>query len=74
MGFGHVVPLLIGGSERAVELSRLLAERNVRVPPIRPPTVPEGTARLRLTVTARHQPSDIDAVVDAFRRTIERSR
>ena len=74
MGFGHVVPVLIGESARAVKLSGRLAERGVIVPPIRPPTVPDGTARLRLTVTARHQASDIDAVVDAFQHTIEASR
>ncbi len=74
MGFGHVVPVLIGESDRAVALSRSLAAHGVHVPPIRPPTVPDGTARLRLTVTARHDVADIDQVVDAFRRTVEPSR
>lgn len=71
MGFGHVVPILVGESDRAMALSRRLAELGVAVPPIRPPTVPEGTARLRLTVTARHASADIDAVADALRRATE---
>ena len=74
VGFGHVVPIVVGESERAVELSRRLAARGVAVPPIRPPTVPEGTARLRLTVTARHQEQDIDAVIGAFRAVTDDHR
>ncbi len=74
MGFGHVVPILVGDSERAVEVSRRLAEHGTVVPPIRPPTVPAGTARLRLTVTARHEEQQIDAVVAAFARTMGGSR
>jgi len=74
IGFGHVVPVVVGASDRAIDLSRRLAEHGVDVPPIRPPTVPDGTARLRLTVTARHEERDIDSVLTAFRRTIEAAR
>jgi 8-amino-7-oxononanoate synthase len=74
MGFGHVVPILIGSSERAVMLSAALAEEGLSIPPIRPPTVPEGTSRLRLTVTARHGGADVDTAIDAFRRALERIR
>ncbi len=65
IGFGHVVPILVGAPERAVRLSALLAERGLAVPAIRPPTVPEGTSRLRFTVTAAHSSEDIAQAVDA---------
>jgi 8-amino-7-oxononanoate synthase len=70
MGFGHVVPVLLGTSERAIAVSAELAKHGLVVPPIRPPTVPDGTARLRLTVTARHQEADIDHALGAFRRAL----
>jgi 8-amino-7-oxononanoate synthase len=72
IGFGHVVPIVVGSSERAVRLSGLLAEEGIVVPAIRPPTVPAGAARIRLTVTAAHSEADIaraiDAIVAAHRR------
>ena len=55
-------------------LAALLAEEGFVAPAIRPPTVPRGTARLRLTVTAAHDESDVDALVDALRRAAERLR
>jgi 8-amino-7-oxononanoate synthase len=74
IGFGHVVPIVLGSAQRAIELSIALAREGLTIPPVRPPTVPEGSARLRLTVTARHSESDIDQALDAFRRALERSR
>jgi 8-amino-7-oxononanoate synthase len=49
-----IVPILVGSEDRALAASRLLADEGFLVAAIRPPTVPEGTARLRLTFTARH--------------------
>lgn len=74
IGFGHVVPVLLGSTQRAAELSAELALEGLTVPAIRPPTVPDGTARLRLTVTARHHESDIDHALDVLRRALERIR
>jgi 8-amino-7-oxononanoate synthase len=71
MGFGHIVPILIGSSADAVRLASRLSEHGLAVPPIRPPTVPDGTARLRLTVTARHDDDDIDRALEAFRRALK---
>lgn len=65
-GFGPIVPILIGDSERAVALARALGERGVRVPAIRPPTVPAGTSRLRLTVSAAHQEADLEVLLQAL--------
>ena len=51
-GVGPIVPWILGSPERAVLASKLLEERGLVVLPIRPPTVPDGSSRLRLTVSA----------------------
>jgi 8-amino-7-oxononanoate synthase len=66
-GFGHIVPIVIGESDRTVRVAARLRERGVHVAPIRPPTVPEGTSRLRVTVTARHTDDDVCQAVAAIR-------
>ena len=65
-GFGPIVPLVVGDSRRAVRLARELRERGVHVQAIRPPSVPEGSARLRLTTTALHSESDIAKALAAI--------
>ena len=71
-GFGPVVPVVVGSTERAVRLSGLLREEGFVVPPIRPPTVPEGTARLRVTVTAKMDPAEVDRFLQAAKRAFDR--
>ena len=66
IGFGHVIPLLVGDPTTALELAERMRSRGVAVHAIRPPTVPPGTSRIRLTVTARHAAADIDRVVEAY--------
>lgn len=61
-----VVPLLVGDSQAAVSLSADLRDQGFDVVAIRPPSVPPGTARLRLTTTAGHTPADIEQVVAAL--------
>ncbi len=61
-----IQPLLIGDDGAALALSRALAERGVLVSAIRPPTVPEGQARLRVTLSAAHQEADVDRLLDAL--------
>lgn len=61
-----IVPLIVGDDERAVELSGRLREQGFFVPAIRPPTVPEGTARLRLSVSAAHKMEHVDALIDTL--------
>lgn len=60
---GPILPILIGDPGRTVGAARALAERGLFVQGIRPPTVPAGTCRLRLTVQADHDPSDLDRAV-----------
>ncbi len=74
IGFGHIVPVIVGTSAGAVALSEALAAEGLVVPPVRPPTVPEGTARLRLTLTARHTNEDVDHALAAFERALARTR
>jgi 8-amino-7-oxononanoate synthase len=60
IGHGVVVPCLVGDAKATVHLSARLEEQGIFALAIRPPTVPEGTSRLRLTATAAHTPSDIE--------------
>ena len=61
-----IQPVPIGEPQRAVAASERLLERGFFVPAIRPPTVPEGTSRLRVSLSAAHAPEDIAALVDAL--------
>jgi 8-amino-7-oxononanoate synthase len=61
-----VQPLLLGDDAAAVAQSRRLAEQDILVMPIRPPTVPEGTARLRITLCAEHSDAQIDRLLEAL--------
>ncbi|MEB2286042.1 MAG: 8-amino-7-oxononanoate synthase [Polyangiaceae bacterium UTPRO1] len=65
-GAGPIIPVMAGTSERALAWSRRLLERGVFVQAIRPPTVPEGTARLRVTVMATHSDADLAHAAAAF--------
>lgn len=61
-----IQPLLIGENSAAVRLSEQLFQRGLWVPAIRPPTVPVGTARLRISLSAAHTDTQIDALVTAL--------
>ncbi len=61
-----IIPIVIGDERRALDLSTALFEEGVFVQAIRPPTVPQGTSRLRVTATAAHTPEHIEAALTAF--------
>lgn len=61
-----ILPVVVGSSDRAMELTRRLLERDIYVAGIRPPTVPEGTSRLRLSLMATHTDEQLDRVARAF--------
>ena len=62
-----IQPYIVGDNEAAVALSKALWERGLWVPAIRPPTVPKGTARLRISVSAAHTAGDIDHLLSALK-------
>ena len=63
-----VQPLIVGDNRRALALAAALDAVGLWVPAIRPPTVPEGTARLRITLSAAHSFEDVDRLVEAIAR------
>jgi len=67
------VPVVIGEAAAALAASQLLEQEGFLVVPIRPPTVPEGTARLRLTFSAAHPDAEIGRLAAVVRgRILER--
>jgi 8-amino-7-oxononanoate synthase len=62
-----IVPILIGDAKAALDLSRRLEDQGFLVVAIRPPTVPAGTARLRVAFTALHPDTEIERLADAIR-------
>jgi 8-amino-7-oxononanoate synthase len=61
-----IQPLLVGGSGAALRLSEALRRRGILVPAIRPPTVPQGAARLRITLSAVHSEAQLARLLDAL--------
>ncbi|MCG7866325.1 MAG: aminotransferase class I/II-fold pyridoxal phosphate-dependent enzyme, partial [Candidatus Thiodiazotropha taylori] len=61
-----IQPLLTGSAEQALQWSRQLEEKGILVTAIRPPTVPEGQARLRITFSANHTERQLDRLLDAL--------
>jgi 8-amino-7-oxononanoate synthase len=64
--FTAIQPIVVGSAERALAASAILRERGLLVPAIRPPTVPAGTSRLRVSLSAGHAESQIDALLQAL--------
>lgn len=62
-----IIPVIIGDSARALRMSQFLRREGFLVPAIRPPAVPPGTARLRISVQASHTDNDIARLANAFR-------
>jgi 8-amino-7-oxononanoate synthase len=66
-----IQPVLVGGAGRTVEVSRRLWRRGLFVQGFRPPTVPEGSSRLRVTLTAAHDPEHIERLIDELSRALQ---
>ena len=68
-----IQPLVIGGNAEVLRVSAALAARGVLVPAIRPPTVPAGSARLRISLSAAHTQEDVAQLVEALREVEKES-
>ena len=61
-----IQPVLLGDEQSALNMSSALEQQGILISAIRPPTVPKGTSRLRITLTAAHQSGDIHRLLQAF--------
>ena len=63
-----ILPIILNTTPLALEMSKKLFNQGIYAPAIRPPTVPKGTSRLRVTVTSEHTPEHLEAGLQAFRK------
>lgn len=63
-----IMPILVGNAETTLTFAAQLFREGIYAPAIRPPTVPDATSRIRITVTSEHTPSQIDQALAAFER------
>jgi 8-amino-7-oxononanoate synthase len=61
-----IIPVILGSEQAAIDASTTLLEDGLWVPAIRPPTVPVGTSRLRVTLSAAHRDDDVTRLIDAL--------
>jgi 8-amino-7-oxononanoate synthase len=66
-GESQIIPVILGSDERAGKVSQRLEEKGFYVRPIRPPTIPEGSSRIRISVTGNHTEGDILALAEAIK-------
>jgi 8-amino-7-oxononanoate synthase len=67
-GSCQIIPVIVGDARSAMAFSRQLEDCGLLVPAIRPPSVPEGTARLRVSLTAGHTAEDVERLAEALTR------
>lgn len=63
-----IIPVIVGDNSTVLELADALLEEGLYVPAVRPPTVPRGKARLRISLCAEHEQADLDRLIDALKR------
>jgi len=63
----QIIPIIIGSNEDVVSLSRYLESKGIFAPAIRPPTVPQNTARVRISLSAKHSDSQVENLLNALK-------
>ena len=66
----HIIPVILGSEQKALETAARLFEKGFFVSAIRPPTVPPGTSRLRISVQAEHTQDQLNALCEALKKII----
>ncbi len=69
----HILPVIIGSAKKCTEASKRVSDRGLFIQAIRPPTVPEGTSRLRVTVTAAHSKEELGKALTSITETLQQS-
>ena len=69
-----IQPILVGSAKKALAMSKSLADQGIMVSAIRPPTVPKGTSRLRVTLSAVHTREHVDRLLEALEKTMRTIR
>jgi glycine C-acetyltransferase len=64
----HIIPILVGENEPTLQFSRKLLGAGIYAPVVRPPTVPRGTARLRISLMATHTLADLEEAIDKIQK------
>jgi 8-amino-7-oxononanoate synthase len=72
IGSEHIVPIILGDDSRAIAVAANIQERGFDVRAIRPPSVPQSTARIRISIHADHDGATLDALADALREAVPR--
>ena len=67
-GSSNIVPLIVGENAKCIKLADYLQENGIFILPVRPPTVPDGTARLRFSLTSQMEYSEIDKIIDLLKK------
>ena len=65
-GDSPIIPVIVGSEEAALRRSDELLEKGILVPAVRPPTVPRGSSRLRVTLSSAHSHAEIEQLVSAL--------
>ncbi len=65
---GPIIPIVLGNTAKVLKLSERLKKEGIIAPAIRPPTVPKGTDRIRLSVSVSHSQSDLEKLIGVFKK------
>lgn len=70
----QIIPIMTGDERRTLDLSRCLLRQGIRIPAIRPPTVPAGASRMRVALNVHHTPAGLDRLLQALAAALEQVR